>query len=204
MGAPRGPRVAPQEAPRSASPSPTTHAAGPLTGELHPGRQRGCLALPSAMKPGTSATRLDAYRSARSVGEFFGLHPGPTTTALKDLALDLFKGLCSTPGFVAPRLLKSAWLDSAGVAHAAIAAPPADSRSPRGGPQAPMGRSDAAAPAPGVGMEASPPAAAGEPRESGRRRPGSGYLPWVASHLEEHSAFFSSKFCPLSRGLLNY
>ena len=62
-----------------------------------------------AKKSRKSSVKLAAYRSARSVGEFFGLLPGPTTTALKKLALDLFKGLCCTPGFVAPRLLKSAF-----------------------------------------------------------------------------------------------
>ena len=39
----------------------------------------------AAKKPGGSAARLDAYRSASSMGEFFDLHPGSTATARNDL-----------------------------------------------------------------------------------------------------------------------
>ena len=73
----------------------------------------------SAKKTGASAVRLEAYRNARSVGEFFDLHPGSTTAARKDLAWDLNKGLCSAPGFVAQGNLRVARLDPAGTAHAA-------------------------------------------------------------------------------------
>ena len=41
---------------------------------------------PGARKTGASAARLDIYRSARSVGNFFGLHPGPAGVARRDLA----------------------------------------------------------------------------------------------------------------------
>ena len=44
----------------------------------------------SATKLGASGTRLAAYRSARSVGEFFDLHPeSATVVARKDLGYDL-------------------------------------------------------------------------------------------------------------------
>ena len=76
-----------------------------------------------------SAARFAAYRSARSVGEFFDLHPGAATIARRDLAWDLRKALCSVPGFVAPRFLRSAGLDPAGAAHGVVATASVDSRS---------------------------------------------------------------------------
>ena len=55
----------------------------------------------SARKSGESAARLDAYRGARGVGEFFDIHPGPAAAARKDLGWHLSNGLCSTPGYTA-------------------------------------------------------------------------------------------------------
>ena len=46
----------------------------------------------SAKKTGASADRLEAYRGARSLGEFFDRHPRYAATARKDLAWDLSKG----------------------------------------------------------------------------------------------------------------
>ena len=75
---------------------------------------------PGAKKSGQSATRLLAYRNARSVCEFFGLHPGTARAAGIDLAWDLSEGLCSTPGFATPRSLRSVRLGPVGKAHAAM------------------------------------------------------------------------------------
>ena len=77
---------------------------------------------PSAKKSGLSAARLNAYRSARNVGEFFDLHPGPAGQAGKDLAWDLSKGYCSIPGFAVPRPLRSVRLGPVGKAHAIMRA----------------------------------------------------------------------------------
>ena len=73
----------------------------------------------SAKKTGSSAVRLETYRSARSAGEFFDLHPGSAAAARRDLTWDLNKGLCSAPRFIARGDLKAARMNSAGTAHAA-------------------------------------------------------------------------------------
>ena len=73
----------------------------------------------SAKKTGASAVRLETYRTARSVGEFFDLHPETTAAARKDLVWDLNRGLCGVPGLVAQGNLRAARLDPAGTAHAA-------------------------------------------------------------------------------------
>ena len=69
-----------------------------------------------------SVARLDAYRHARSVGEFFNLHPGPPGVARDRLGWNLAKHLRSTPGFAPPERLKSARLEEIGVVYAAMAA----------------------------------------------------------------------------------
>ena len=62
-------------------------------------------------KGADSTAMLEAYRSVRSVGEFFDPHPGPPGAASRDLGWNLGRRLCSTPGFAPPRRLKSpAWI----------------------------------------------------------------------------------------------
>ena len=62
------------------------------------------------------------YREARTVGEFFDLHPGNEAHARADFTDDLKKQLCSTPG-LGPRDFKKAELDHAvGRARAVLAA----------------------------------------------------------------------------------
>ena len=59
--------------------------------------------------------------SARSVGEYFDLHPGTPGTLRRDLGNKLWKKHYSTPRFT-PRFLKTAGLGPVGVAHALLTA----------------------------------------------------------------------------------
>ena len=48
------------------------------------------------------AARFETYCTARTVGEFFELHPGPSRAARADLARDFRRGLCHVPGYSPP------------------------------------------------------------------------------------------------------
>ena len=77
---------------------------------------------PEAKKTGKSALRLLRYRSARTVGEFFDLHPGTEGEANADLANDLKKGLCATDPPLGRGDFDSVAIDQAGRACAGLAA----------------------------------------------------------------------------------
>ena len=68
-----------------------------------------------------SAKRLELYRRARTIGEFFGPYPGNEARARADLTNDLKKQLGSTPG-LGPRDSKRVELEHAGRARAVLAA----------------------------------------------------------------------------------
>ena len=138
MGASEG-----QAAPASKAPAPSPTTAGAPTGRGKGRRQAAGKGAASgapeepphatfardtvlryragAQKTGMSAARLDAYRSARSVGDFFDLHPRKVGAARRYLGYDPRKQHCSTLWFT-PRFLRTAGLDPAGVAHAVMAA----------------------------------------------------------------------------------
>ena len=67
-----------------------------------------------------SAERLERFRGARAVGEFFDLHPGPEACAKADLTNDLKKQQCETP-FLGPQDFKKAELDHAGRVRTVLA-----------------------------------------------------------------------------------
>ena len=100
----------------------------------------------SAEKTGASAGRLEAHRSARSVGEFFGRHPGSAATARRDPAWDLNKGICNVSGYVARGDLKAACMGPAGAGHLAsgMACAGVAAASPAG-PRAPLPAAECAA-----------------------------------------------------------
>ena len=68
-----------------------------------------------------SGERFELHRHARAVGEFFDPHPGTQRLARTDLANDLQKKRCSTPG-LGPRDFKRTELDNAERAHSVLAA----------------------------------------------------------------------------------
>ena len=66
--------------------------------------------------------RLLRYCSARTVGEFFDLHPGTEREAEADLTNDLRKGLCATDPPLGPYDFDSVAADQTGRACAGPAA----------------------------------------------------------------------------------
>ena len=77
---------------------------------------------PEAKKRGKSAERLEQYRAARTIGEFFGRHPGTEGEAAADLTNDLKKGLCETDPPLGPCDFDSVRIDQVGRARAILAA----------------------------------------------------------------------------------
>ena len=68
-------------------------------------------------KDSPSAARPDAYRHARSVGEFFDLNPGLLRAARGDLGWN-----CSSPGFASPERHAPARLVEVRIARVVMAA----------------------------------------------------------------------------------
>ena len=75
-----------------------------------------------AKKRGKSAGRLQLYRVARTIGEFFSRHPGSEGEAAADLTNDLKRGLCATVPPLGPCDFDSVGIDQVGRARVVLAA----------------------------------------------------------------------------------
>ena len=93
---------------------------GPGVVRLAPGTKLNF--RPGAKKRGLSAERLERYRGARKVGEFFDLQPGPEGRAKAALTNDLKRQLCETKPLLRPCDFKRVELNHAERARAVLAA----------------------------------------------------------------------------------